>query len=107
MASASCGRKSRIRTCCPGRSARPRRRPKRSGRGAAPTVKASEGALQLLNQIQPLPGGAAGHLGHATETSEAPSARVDWLVQAEMCADAARREIHYFLQHRSQPLLID
>src|SRR5439155_6090732 len=69
--------------------------------------KASEGPPQLLNEVQPLPGEAAVRLGQTTKVAVGGCTRVDRPVQAEMCADAARRQIHYFLQHHSQPLFID
>src|SRR6185437_15641488 len=67
----------------------------------------SERPAQLVDQVEPLPGEAAIGFGRATEMPIGRGARIDRLVEAEMGADAARREIEQLLQHARQLVLID
>jgi hypothetical protein len=57
-------------------------------------IRRSEGAPQFFHQIQPLPGEAAVAIGRAPEMAVSGSAGIDRLVQAEMRAYAAGRQIH-------------
>ena len=59
----------------------------------------SEGAPQLVREIKPLPREAAVGFGRSAEMAIGRRARVDRFIQAEMRADAARRQIHQLLQH--------
>ena len=91
---------------CPGRSLRPRRRPCRCDR-RAPSPASLRTRPQLWHEVEPFPGEAAIGLGRAAEMAVGGGARIDRLVEAEMRADAARREIHQLLQHARQLLLVD
>src|SRR6266498_2506668 len=51
-------------------------------------------ALQRFDQIGLLPGEAALIVRRAAEMAVGRSARVDWAIEIEMAADAARRQIH-------------
>ena len=66
-----------------------------------------EGAPQLVREIKPLPRKATIRLGGATEMAISCRARVDWFIQAKVCSDAARRQIHQLLQYPSQLLLVN
>src|SRR5215469_3664898 len=73
-----------------------------AGCGAAP----SERALQLVHQIQALPRETAVAFRLPAEMPIGGGPPVNRLVQIEMRADAARREIHQLLQDWGEPLLV-
>src|SRR5262249_13653424 len=75
-----------------------------SSLGYSPSV---EGGLQAGDEIEALPGEAAVLLRLAAEMSIGGGPGIDRLVQAEVLADAAGREVHQLAQGLHQLLLID
>src|SRR3954454_11654291 len=66
-----------------------------------------ESALQRIDEIELLPREAAIGLRLAAEMAVGRGAHVDRLVEAEMGADAARREIEELLQEARKLVLVD
>ena len=67
----------------------------------------SERAAELVGDVGALPGEAAIRIGRAPEMPVGRGARVDRLVEAEMSADAARRQVNQFLQNPAELFLVD
>src|SRR5690606_12142286 len=67
---------------------------------------ASECALELVGDVGLLPGEAAVLFRLAAEMAVGRGALIDWPVEAEMRADAARREVHELLQHLRELVLV-
>src|SRR5687767_413796 len=76
-----------------------------TGRIAPP--RSGEGAAELVGHVGALPGEAAVALGLAAEMAVGRSACVDRPVQAELGADAARREVHELGQRLRKLDLVD
>src|SRR3981081_1210105 len=66
-----------------------------------------ESALQRIDEVELLPREAAIGLRLAAEMTIGRGTHVDRLVEAEMGADAARREIEKLLQDVGQLVLVD
>src|SRR5579872_5610652 len=66
-----------------------------------------KGTPQFIDEIEPLPGETAVGLGGSAKMTIGRGAGIDRLVEPEMGANAARREIHQLLEHVSQFLLVD
>src|SRR5439155_613764 len=88
------GRAAMIRRAAPARGGD--QRP--AAPAAARSRESSGGAPQLVYQVQSLPRETAVGFGSAAEMAVGGSARVDRLIQIEMRADAARRQIDQLLQ---------
>src|SRR5256885_8513837 len=65
-----------------------------------------ERATQLVDEIEALPGEAAIRLRRAAEMSIGGGTRIDRLIEPEMGADAAWRQIHQLLQDARQLVLV-
>jgi hypothetical protein len=72
-----------------------------------PGNAAFEGALQRIDEIELLPREAAIGLGLAAEMAVGRGPHIDRLVEAEMGANAARREIEELLQDVRELVLVD
>src|SRR5215831_3661849 len=62
-------------------------------------------AAQLVDEIGTFPGKAAVGLGRTAEMTIGAGSRIDWPVEAEMLANAARREIHDLVEELFEPRL--
>src|SRR6266700_2489426 len=65
------------------------------------------GAAQLVDEIGSLPGKAAIGLRRAAEMAVGAGSRIDRPVEAEMLANAARRQVHHLAEQLFQPRLGD
>src|ERR1700761_4556892 len=86
------------RKCAAGRATSPRKRGE---------VKKSHRALQLIDEIGPLPGEPAVLFGGAAEMTVGRGALVDRAVELQRAADVGRRQAEQFRQHLFELLLID